>query len=150
MKQLLIIITLMSALLTPFLSMQLVSAAAVDILNNGTGPCNNSDSGQSPATTSPATGNSGTPSICGDNNVNGPNPLFGPSGIVTVIVKILSYVVGFLALIFMVVQAIKITSSGGDPQTVSSGRAGILYALIGLVVAVLAQVLVAFVLNKVQ
>jgi hypothetical protein len=115
---------------------QVAASTAVNVLQNPNGPCNNPDATNKPA-------------ICGDDDTNGPNPLFGSSGIVTVVVMIISYVIGFLAIVFLIVQAIKLAGSGGDPQTVSSARSGILYALIGLVVAVLARVLVTFVLTKI-
>jgi uncharacterized membrane protein len=113
------------------------ASSSVDVLNNTSGPCNNPDA-------------SSNPSICGDDSTNSnKNPVFGQSGIVTVVVRILSLVVGFLAVVFIIVQAIKLSASGGDPQAVSSARSGIMYALIGLVVAILAQVLVDFVLSNI-
>jgi tellurite resistance protein TehA-like permease len=111
------------------------AASSVQVLNTTTGPCNNPD-----ATSKPA--------ICGDNAANGANPIFGSSGIVTVVVKIISLLIGFLAIIFLIIQAIKMTASGGDQQAVASARSGIIYALVGLVIAAFAQVLVYFVLDK--
>jgi hypothetical protein len=138
MKRLLIGALFLTMLLPSLLLVQPAGAAgSVDVLNNtnSTGPCNNPD-----ATTKPA--------ICGDDSTSGANPIFGPSGIVTVIVKIISLIIGFIAIVFLIVQAIKLAGSGGDQQTVASARSGIMYSLIGLAVAALAQVLVAFVLSK--
>lgn len=119
---------------------------AVNVLNTGSncsvnggdcGACNNTD-----ATSKPA--------ICGDNNTNGKNPLFGPNSIATDVVRVLSLFIGVLAVIFIVVQAIRLSASGGSPEETESAKRGIIYAAAGLLVAVLAQALVAFVLNKVN
>ena len=91
MKKLLIGALFLTMLLPSLLLAQPAGAAStVDVLNNAdsTGPCNNPD-----ATSKPA--------ICGDDATNGANPIFGPDGIVTVIVKIISLLIGFIAIIFL-------------------------------------------------
>jgi len=50
-----------------------------------------------------------------------------------------------VAVIFIIMAAIKFLTSGGDPGKVSSARDSLLYALIGVAVAVLAKGLVALV-----
>lgn len=100
------------------------------------GPCNNPDATQ-------------TPAICNDAKPTASDPVFGSNGIVTVVVRILSFIVGFLAIILVVIQGFKLTISGGDPQAAAKARSGLIYALVGLMVAVLAQVIADFVLNKV-
>jgi hypothetical protein len=140
MKRLLFGALFLTMLLPSLLLVQPAGAAgSVDVLNNtnSTGPCNNPDA-------------TSKPSICGDDSTTGANPIFGSSGIVTVIVRIISLIIGFLAVLFLIIQAIKMSASGGDPQAVASARSGIIYALIGLVVAALAQVLVDFVLTKLK
>jgi hypothetical protein len=108
------------------------SVFAVDVVS---GPCSNAEAAAS--------------SVCQDSQST-TNPLFGPDGVLTVVVKILSLVVGVLAIIFIIIQGIRITLSAGDSQKVKSARSGIIYALVGVAVAAFAQVIVAFVLNKVQ
>ncbi|HUC88235.1 MAG TPA: hypothetical protein VMR95_03755 [Candidatus Binatia bacterium] len=126
-------ILLLGMLLPALLTMQ--SASAVDVLTGPNGPCSSTVVNK--------------PLICNDDSTNSTNnPIFGPSGIVTVAVRILSLIVGFLAIVFIIVQAIKLAASGGDSQAVASARSGIIYALVGLVVSVMAQVLVDLVLSK--
>lgn len=62
-------------------------------------------------------------------------------------VTILSMVVGILAVIMIVYAGLKYVTSGGDSAKVGSAKNTLVYALIGLVVAVLAQVMVHFVIN---
>lgn len=65
------------------------------------------------------------------------------------IINLLSIVVGIIAVIMIIVNGIRFITSGGDSNAVNSARNGIIYALIGLVVVALAQVIVRFILNRV-
>jgi hypothetical protein len=64
-------------------------------------------------------------------------------------VNIFSVVVGVVAVIMIIVGGFKYITSGGDSSKVSSAQSTILYAIIGLVVVVLSQVIVHFVLSRV-
>ncbi len=93
-----------------------------------------------------------TPSatICKDNTPQEPgsNKLYGPNGILTKIANILSMVVGVVALFVIIIGAIRFVTASGDINKVNSARDSVLFAVIGLVVAALAQSIVIFVLNK--
>ena len=54
-------------------------------------------------------------------------------------------VVGFVAVIFVVYGGITYTTSAGDPSKVQKAKQMILYALIGLIIVALAEIIVAFV-----
>lgn len=69
-------------------------------------------------------------------------------GIITGAVNIISLVVGIVAVIMIIVGGFKYITSSGDSGKVGSAKNTILYAIIGLVVVALAQVIVKFVLNK--
>lgn len=71
----------------------------------------------------------------------------GVTKTVTAIVEILSYVAGAAAIIMVIVAGFKYITSGGDSGRVSSAKNTLIYALIGLAITVLAQLLVHFVLN---
>lgn len=75
----------------------------------------------------------------------------GPSvqSTIKLIVNILSLIVGVIAVIMIIIGGLKYITSGGDANSVSSAKNTILYAIIGLVIVALAQVIVRFVLNKV-
>ncbi len=69
-------------------------------------------------------------------------------GAVRTTINILSYVLGVIAVIMIIIGGLRFVTSGGNQQSVSSAKTTIAYALLGLVVAALAQVLVHWVLNS--
>lgn len=77
------------------------------------------------------------------------NPLFGDDGILTKIVTILSILVGIGAVIGIMLGGLKFITSGSNPQEVSKAREIIIYAVVGLFVAALAQVIVRVFLTKI-
>ena len=80
-------------------------------------------------------------------DVNLPNVAATGSN-VQVIVQIAFAVIGVIALIFLLFAAIEMVTSQGDPQRIAKSRQAILYAVIGLIVAVSAETIVTFVLGK--
>jgi hypothetical protein len=64
------------------------------------------------------------------------------------IISILSYVVGGLSIIMIVVSGLRFITSGGDSNKVSSAKSALIYALVGIAVAALAQALVHLVLYQ--
>ncbi len=70
--------------------------------------------------------------------------------IITTIINILSVVVGIVAVIMIIVGGFKFITSGGDSGKVTSARNTIIYAIIGLIIVALAQIIVKFVLTKVS
>jgi hypothetical protein len=76
------------------------------------------------------------------------NSLFGPRGIITKAARLVAVVVGIAAVIMIIVGGIQYVMSSGDPTNVTNAKNTIMYAIIGLVVALLAQGIIAFVLEK--
>jgi ABC-type Fe3+ transport system permease subunit len=70
------------------------------------------------------------------------------NSLVSTVIYILSWIVGILSIIMVIYGGFRFVTSGGDAAATSSARNTIFYALIGLVLAVLATLLVHFVLNK--
>ncbi|MBP9813343.1 hypothetical protein KBC51_02805 [Candidatus Saccharibacteria bacterium] len=68
--------------------------------------------------------------------------------ILAMVINIFSWFVGVVAVIFVIVGAFKYITSGGDASAVKSAKDTLLYAIIGLVIVAVAQVLVQFVLTK--
>lgn len=66
------------------------------------------------------------------------------------VVEILSIVVGIVALIAIIFAGFKYITSGGDSNKVSNAKQTLIYAIVGIIVAALAQVLVHFVLFEVN
>jgi hypothetical protein len=71
----------------------------------------------------------------------------GVKELVGSVVNILSIVVGIVAVIAIIVSGLRFVTSGGNSNSIAAARSSLIYALIGLVVAALAQVLVHFVLS---
>jgi hypothetical protein len=74
----------------------------------------------------------------------------GPTvtGVINTVINILSYIVGIATVIMIILSGFKYITAGGDSNKVGNAKTTLTYALIGLVVAVLAQVLVRYVLTK--
>ncbi|MEI6237335.1 MAG: hypothetical protein WCP03_01910 [Candidatus Saccharibacteria bacterium] len=68
--------------------------------------------------------------------------------LVAAIINVFSWVVGVVAVLMVIYGGFEFVTSGGDSAKSAKGRNTIFYALIGLVIVALAQVLVKFVLNK--
>jgi hypothetical protein len=70
------------------------------------------------------------------------------TGLVRDIIGLLSIIVGIAAVIMIIIGGLKYITSGGDSSKVSGAKSTIVYAIVGLIVASLAQVIVHFVLSK--
>ena len=64
------------------------------------------------------------------------------------VINILSLAVGIIAVIMIIVAGFRYITSGGNEQTIATAKKTLTYALIGLVIAVLAQVIARFVLRE--
>lgn len=65
--------------------------------------------------------------------------------------RILSIVFGVIAavtILIIVIQGIKFVLSNGDPQKAADARKGVIYALVGLAVALTAEAIVFVVIGK--
>lgn len=69
--------------------------------------------------------------------------------ILRLVINIFSIIVGFVAVVMIIVGGIKYITSGGESSNISGAKNTIVYAIIGLIIVALAQVLVHFVLQKV-
>lgn len=63
------------------------------------------------------------------------------------IINIALYVLGIIAVIMIIVGAFRYVLSGGDAGSVTAAKNTILYAVVGLIVAILSFVIVNFVIN---
>jgi hypothetical protein len=76
------------------------------------------------------------------------NSIYGPNGVIIKVVNIVAFVAGIAAVIFIIIGGIKYITSSGDPSNVSSAKRTIIYAIVGVVVVVLARTLIAFIINR--
>jgi hypothetical protein len=63
-------------------------------------------------------------------------------------INIISLIVGVASVIVIIIAGFRFIISGGDSQAIASSRNTIIYAVVGLIIVVFAQVIVAFVLNR--
>lgn len=64
------------------------------------------------------------------------------------IVNVMLFILGAIAVIMIIIGGIRYTTSNGDAGQVSSAKNTILYAVVGLVVAILAYAIVNFVISS--
>lgn len=67
---------------------------------------------------------------------------------INTIVNILSAVVGIVAVVMIIIGGFKYITSGGDSGNITSAKHTIIYALVGLIIVALAQVIVRFILSN--
>jgi hypothetical protein len=72
----------------------------------------------------------------------------GINGILKNIINIFSLVVGLVAVIMIIIGGFRYIVSGGESSSVSGAKNAILFAIVGLVIVALAQLIVHFVLAK--
>ncbi len=63
-------------------------------------------------------------------------------------INIFSVIVGVIAVVMIIIGGVKYITSGGDAGNVTGAKNTILYAIIGLVIVALSQVIVQFVLGS--
>ena len=76
-----------------------------------------------------------------------PEDLFGDTGVFKQITNIVLYIVGIIAVLMLIIGGIKYVISGGDQKKVTDAKNTVLYAIIGLVIALLAFAIVNFVIS---
>ncbi len=64
------------------------------------------------------------------------------------ILQIVFAILGGLAFLVIMVGAFRYVASGGNPESVKTAKNTVIYALVGLIVCVSAEVIVAFVLGR--
>ncbi len=72
------------------------------------------------------------------------------NGIFKTIVNVILFLVGAIAVIMLVFGGVKYTVSNGDSNAVTSAKNTIMYAIVGLVVAILAYAIVNFVITSIN
>ena len=67
---------------------------------------------------------------------------------VQVILNIVLGIFGAIALLMLVISGLRYITSGGDPGNTAKAKDGIIYSLIGLLIALIAEGIVAFVVGN--
>lgn len=131
MKRILLLTIMLGTLFAPAVAVG--SAGAVDIFQNcGSGSTN------------------GTPDACKSvtaQQKDGGNPVIK---VLAAAIDVISFITGALAVVFIIISALRFITAAGSSEGVASARTSLIYALVGVAVTALAQSIVLFVLDKVQ
>ena len=79
---------------------------------------------------------------------NVPTELDGDSGVFKTVVNILLFIIGLISVIMLIWGGIRYTTSGGNANSVTAAKNTIMYAIIGLVVAIFAYAIVNWVVGE--
>ena len=127
-----------------------VAAPAALVMSTADAACNSVGTGVASGATGALTGGTGQ----GGGGVSC-DPTNGQTGVTSSlgslannIVTIFSYVVGAISIIMIIYGGLRYVTSGGDSNSVGGAKNTIIYAIIGLVIVALAQLIVHFVLNQ--
>lgn len=74
--------------------------------------------------------------------------LFGSAGIFTTVTNTMLFIVGAISVIMVVVGGLRYVVSGGNATNISTAKNTILYAIIGLVISILAYAIINFVITS--
>ncbi len=74
--------------------------------------------------------------------------LFGSSGIFQTITNVLLYVLGAISVIMIIIGGLRYVVSGGNSANVTAAKNTILYAIVGVIIAILSYAIINFVLGS--
>ncbi len=77
-----------------------------------------------------------------------PSVLLGDGGAVTTVVNTMLFIVGFLSVIMLIWGGLRYIISGGNATAVTAAKNTILYAIVGLIIAIFAYAIVNFVIGS--
>lgn len=84
-----------------------------------------------------------TAPIC--QSVSSSKPLFGANSFWTNLINTMIYVIGAISVLMIVIGGLRYTISGGDSGQTKSAKDTIIYAVVGVVIAILSYVILNFV-----
>ncbi len=79
-----------------------------------------------------------------------PAELIGPDGIFNQITSVALGIIGAVSVIMLIWGGLRYIISGGDSKKITDAKNTILYAIIGLIIAVLSYAIIKFVLNSIS
>jgi len=74
--------------------------------------------------------------------------LFGSTGIFSTITNTLLFLLGAISVIMIIIGGLRYVISGGDSAAVTAAKNTILYAIVGVIVAILAYAIINFVIGS--
>lgn len=79
-----------------------------------------------------------------------PTDIFGDGAIFTTIVNLMLFIIGAVAVIMLIYGGFRYVISGGNAASVTAAKNTILYAIVGVIVALLAYAVIDFVILNIQ
>lgn len=76
------------------------------------------------------------------------SPILGPNSLLYKIIQTVTILTGAISVIMIIIGGFRYIVSGGDPSSTKGAKDTILYAVIGLVIAIFAQTIITFVLSN--
>ena len=74
--------------------------------------------------------------------------LFGSTGVFKTITNVLLYVLGAISVIMIIIGGLRYVISGGNSTNVTAAKNTILYAIVGVIIAILSYAIINFVLGS--
>jgi len=74
--------------------------------------------------------------------------LFGATGIFTTVSNVMLFIVGAISVIMVIIGGLRYVISGGNSSNVTAAKNTILYAVVGLVVSIMAFAIINFVIGS--
>jgi hypothetical protein len=76
------------------------------------------------------------------------NSIYGPNGILTKAARIVALLVGIASVIMIIIGGLRYVMASGDPNSINGAKNSIIYAIVGLIVALVATGIIQFVLDR--
>lgn len=70
-------------------------------------------------------------------------------GQITTVLEIAFGIIGAVSVVFIIIASLSLVTSVGDPEALKKARRTIMYAVIGLVIAISAEAIIMLVLNRI-
>ncbi len=74
--------------------------------------------------------------------------LFGASGIFTTISNVMLFIVGAISVVMVIIGGLRYVISGGNSTNITAAKNTILYAVVGLIIAIMAYAIINFVIES--
>jgi hypothetical protein len=87
--------------------------------------------------------------LCKSNPTGANNPVGGSTGIIPKIINVVLVAAGVAGVIAILIGGFEYAMSNGDSSKINTAKSTILYAVIGLIVAITAEVILKFVVKRI-
>jgi hypothetical protein len=64
------------------------------------------------------------------------------------VINLLTIIIGIVAVILIIINGLRFITANGDSNSITSARNGVIYAIVGLIIVALAQLIVRFVISR--